>query len=127
MSHVNQEIPREQWREYLGRISSRDHDQWVRVESISADMGDQPLADRLPLVDISLEAAGSDAGAVQITVGREEREFTHRILEPERIVAELDGDSGALECLEITEHGAGKTLVFFERETAVEDLPIRSW
>ncbi|CAM4436212.1 DUF5335 family protein [Corallococcus exiguus] len=124
MAHINQEIPREQWESYLAGISRQDATQWVRVESIDAETGDQPLADRLPLVDISLERKGSDAGAVQIIVGREDGRITHRILEPDHLYAELDGESGALECLEIGERG-GKTLVFFERATEADEASAR--
>ena len=122
MTHINQEIPREQWADYLARISKQEHDEWVRVESISSDMGDQPLSDSLPLIDIMLETKGSNAGAVQIIVGRENEEITHRILEPERLVAELNGNGGSLECLEICERGDGKTLIFFERTSVFDDM-----
>ncbi|MDC0707158.1 DUF5335 family protein [Stigmatella sp. ncwal1] len=113
MAHSNQEIPRDQWASYLVGISQQDQIPWVRVESIDPDTGDQPLADRLPLKEISLETKGSDSGAVQIIVGREGEELTHRILNPEHIFAELDEASGVLECLEIGEK-SGKTLIFFE-------------
>ncbi|EPX63567.1 hypothetical protein D187_005974 [Cystobacter fuscus DSM 2262] len=122
MTHINQEIPREQWADYLARISKQEHDEWVRVESISPEMGDQPLSERLPLVDIMLETKGSEAGAVQIIVGRENESITHRILEPERLVAELNGNGGVLECLEICERGNGKTLIFFERTSVFDDM-----
>lgn len=124
MAHINQEIPREEWASYLAGISRKGATQWVRVESIDAETGDQPLADRLPLVDISLETKGSDSGAVQIIVGREGEEVTHRILEPDHLYAELDGETKALECLEIGEKG-GKTLVFFERPTEAEQVSAR--
>ncbi|WP_225409875.1 DUF5335 family protein [Stigmatella hybrida] len=113
MAHSNQEIPRDQWASYLVGISQQEPSPWVHMESIDTDTGDQPLAGRLPLKEISLETKGSDSGAVQIIVGREGAEITHRILHPERISAELDEASGALECLEIGEKG-GKTLIFFE-------------
>ncbi|MFY0574828.1 DUF5335 family protein [Cystobacter fuscus] len=122
MTHINQEIPREQWADYLARISKQERDESVRVESISSDMGDQPLSESLPLIDIMLETKGSDAGAVQIIVGRENEEITHRILEPERLVAELNETGGLLECLEICERGSGKTLIFFERTSVFDDM-----
>ncbi|GMU05118.1 DUF5335 family protein [Corallococcus caeni] len=124
MAHINQEIPREQWASYLAGITKKDATQWVRVESIDAESGDQPLADRLPLVDITLETKGSDSGAVQIIVGREDGRITHRILEPDLLIAEVDSQSGALECLEIGERG-GKTLIFFERPTEAEEVSAR--
>ena len=121
-THINQEIPREQWEDYLAHLSKQEHDEWVRVESISPEMGDQPLSARLPLIDITLETKGSAAGTVQIIVGRENDEITHRILEPERLVAELNGSGGVLECLEICERGNGKTLIFFERASVFDDM-----
>ncbi|RKH65841.1 DUF5335 family protein [Corallococcus aberystwythensis] len=124
MAHITETIPREQWASYLAGISKQDATQWVRVESIDADSGDQPLADRLPLVEISLETKGSDSGAVQIIVGRENERITHRILEPDHLAAELDGDSRVLECLEIGERG-GKTLIFFERLGEAEGVSAR--
>ncbi|NOK17688.1 DUF5335 family protein [Corallococcus carmarthensis] len=124
MAHITDQIPREQWKSYLAGITKQDVTQWVRVESIDADSGDQPLADRLPLVDITLETKGSDSGAVQIIVGRDDERITHRILEPDHLYAERDGQTGALECLEIGERG-GKTLIFFERPSEGEEVSAR--
>ncbi|OJH39718.1 DUF5335 family protein [Cystobacter ferrugineus] len=121
-THINQEIPRERWAEYLAQLSKQEHDECVRVESINPEMGDQPLSEPLPLIHIALETKGSGAGTVEIIVGRENAEITHRILEPERLVAELNGSGGTLECLEICERGNGKTLIFFERASAFDDM-----
>ncbi|CAM4032939.1 hypothetical protein G4177_01855 [Corallococcus sp. ZKHCc1 1396] len=137
MAHTSKEIPRDQWASYLADISRRVRNERVRVESIvraqpstrtqrvtleslSEQTGDQDIARSLPLVEISLELKGSDTGAVQIIVGHDDDAITHRVLEPERISAEVDSDSGALECLEIIERGSGKLLVFFERELDVD-------
>jgi hypothetical protein len=124
MGHANTKIPREEWASRLAEISQQDGLQWVRVESIDRDTGDQPLAGRLPLKEISLETKGSDQGAVQIIVGRDGEEITHRILEPISLFAEIDEDTGRLECLEIGEKG-GKTLVFFEPLTEAEQVSAR--
>ena len=113
MAHTNKEISRNDWASYFAGIVRKGHTQWVRVESVAPETGDQPVADVLPLVDISLETKGMDAGAVQIILGREGEEITHRILKPSRVFAELDAVSGDLECLEIGEE-EGKTLIFFE-------------
>ena len=130
MAHTNQEIPRQQWASYLAGITERIRHQRVRVESVtleslSLETGDQDIARSLPLVEISLEEKGSDTGAVQIIAGHGDDEITHRVLEPERISAELDSDSGALECLEIAERGSGKLLVFFERAPDADAPAVR--
>ncbi|RKG85915.1 DUF5335 family protein [Corallococcus terminator] len=131
MAHLSKEIPRDQWASYLADISRRVRNERVRVESItmeslSLDTGDQDIARSLPLVEISLEQKGSDSGAVQIIAGHDDDVITHRVLEPERISAELDADSGALECLEIAERGSGKLLIFFERALDVDGPSIRA-
>lgn len=113
MAHTHKEISQHEWARYFAGIVRKDRTLWVRVESVTSETGDQALADRLPLVDISFETKGADSGAVQIILGREGDEITHRILNPSRVFAELDEMSGDLECLEIGEED-GKTLIFFE-------------
>ena len=124
MAHTHKEIPQHEWARYFAGIARKDRTLWVRVESITSDTGDQSLADRLPLVDISFETKGADSGAVQIILGRDGDEITHRILQPSRVFVELDETSGDLECLEIGEE-AGKTLVFFEPlHDALQSAPL---
>ncbi|MFP2924472.1 DUF5335 family protein [Pyxidicoccus sp. 3LG] len=111
--HHTREIPREGWADYLALLSSLERDHWVRIETENPDIGDQPVASRLPLVEIGLEEKGSDMGAVEIIVGRPGDELTHRILKPDHIYAD-ESESGELECLDIEDAEHGKTLIFFE-------------
>jgi hypothetical protein len=113
--HHTREIPREGWGDYLSRVAASEREHFVRIEAGSPDIGEQPLASRLPLMDIALEKKGSDMGAIEVTVGRPGEEITHRILTPDHIYAD-EGDDGALECLDIEDQDHVKTLIFFEPE-----------
>jgi hypothetical protein len=119
--HHTREIPREGWADYLALLSSLERDHWVRIELAGPDFGDQPLASRLPLVEIALEEKGSDRGTVEIIVGRPGDEITHRITAPDHIYAD-ESESGELECLDIEGSDHIKTLIFFEQSNARDDL-----
>ena len=119
--HHTREIPREVWSDYLTLLSSITRNQWVRIEAISTDIGEQPLAQRLPLIDITFVEKGSDQGAIEVTVGRPGEEITHRIFRPGHLYAD-ESESGELECLDIEDEEHTKTLIFFEPIQAIEEL-----
>ncbi|MCE9669031.1 DUF5335 domain-containing protein [Myxococcus stipitatus] len=112
------EIPREGWADYLALLTNMEKDHPVRIEVEGSDLGDQPLAQNLPLIEISLEEKGSDKGVVEIIAGRDDDEITHRILKPARIYAD-ESESGELECLDIeSAEDNTKTLIFFGEQLA---------
>lgn len=119
--HHTREIPREVWSDYLTLLSSMNRSQWVRIEAASNDIGEQPLAQRLPLIDISFVEKGSGRDAIEITVGRPGEEITHRIFHPERIYAD-ESESGELECLDIEDAERTKTIIFFEPMQAIDTV-----
>ncbi|WP_375770200.1 DUF5335 domain-containing protein [Archangium gephyra] len=118
--HHTREIPREGWADYLLLLSTIERDQQVRIQAEGPALGDQTVAWNLPLVDISVEEKGSDAGAIEVTVGRPGEEFTHRIPRPEHVWAE-ESDSGELECLDIEDADHVKTLIYFESRELLEE------
>ena len=108
------EIPRERWQEYLDALSNRSKQTPVRIRVESQELGDQQLAGRMPLVGISCEEKGSDANAIEVTLGGPEKDFpniTHYIQGPERVFVE-EGTNGQVRCLDI-ESAKVKTLIFF--------------
>lgn len=116
--HHTREIPRDSWFDYLSRVASSEREHLVRIEAASPEVGDQPVAERLPLLDIELDKKGSDAGAIAltVTVGRPGEEFTHRILKPDHIYAD-EGENGELECIDIEDRDHMKTLIYFEPQS----------
>ena len=119
--HHTREIPREVWSDYLTLLSGITRSQWVRIEAGSTDIGEQPLAQRLPLIDIDFVEKGSGRDAIEVTVGRPGEEITHRIFHPDHIYAD-ESESGELECLDIEDAERTKTLIFFEPVQAMDEL-----
>src|SRR5512140_1993792 len=119
--HHTREIPREVWSDYLTLLSSITRSQWVRIEADGEGIGEQPLAQRLPLLDIAFAEKGSAQGAIEVTVGRPGEEITHRIFKPDHIYAD-ESESGELECLDIEDAERTKTLIFFEPAQAIDEL-----
>jgi len=118
--HHTREIPREGWADYLLLLSTIERDQQVRIQAEGPQLGDQTVAWSLPLVEISVEEKGSDAGAIEVTVGRPGEELTHRIARPEHVRAG-ESDSGELECLDIEDADHVKTLIYFESRELLEE------
>jgi hypothetical protein len=119
--HHTREIPREVWADYFTLLSGIARSQCVRIEADSTDIGEQQLAQRLPLIDISFVEKGSSRDAIEVTVGRPGEEITHRIFHPDRIYAD-ESESGELECLDIEDSEHTKTIIFFEPTGAVDEL-----
>ena len=121
--HHMREIPRDVWADYLTLLSSIERDHWVRLESQGSELGGQTMAARLPLVDITVEEKGSALGAIEVTVGRPGEEITHRILQPEHVLAE-ESESGEIECIGIEDSDHVRTYIYFEpMELFEEALP----
>lgn len=108
------EIPRREWQKYLDDLSRRERDHGVRIELDEKDQGSQIVAGKMPLLGISCETKGSQAGALDISVTRSngQDEFTHRLEGTRRIYAE-EADDGHIQCLDI-ENDSGRTLIYFD-------------
>ncbi|HEX5753411.1 MAG TPA: DUF5335 family protein [Archangium sp.] len=119
MQHTR-EIPREGWADYLLLLSTIERDQQVRIHAEGPEPGDHTVAWNLPLVEISVEEKGSDAGAIEVTVGPPGEELTHRILRPVHVWAE-ESDSGELACLDIEDEDHVKTFIHFESHELREE------
>lgn len=107
------EIPREEWKPYFESLNRHEHPHRVRLEVESSSLGEQPLAESVPLRFIDLEPRGSAAGAIEVTVGREGEAFTHLVEDTRRVYVEED-DQGEPECIDLESDEQGKTLIFFE-------------
>ena len=118
--HHTREVPREVWSDYLTLLSSITRAQCVRIEAGSLALGEQTLAQRLPLRRHRVRGEGQRPGAIEVTVGRPGEEITHRILHPGHVYAD-EGESGELECLYVQDAERTKTLIFFEPSEAYRE------
>ncbi|MNR92048.1 hypothetical protein D3C72_230680 [compost metagenome] len=121
---ATREIPREDWERYLGVLSRQKADQPVRVRVEDTEVGDQVLADCMPMVGISLEKKGSDADAIELTLAYAggESNLTHEIACPEKLYVKEDA-AGEPQVLDIEDRAQVKTLIFFD---AWSELPAPS-
>lgn len=118
---ATREIPRDDWDRYLDTLSRLKADRPVRVRVEDAEIGDQTLADCLPMVGISLEKKGSDADAIELTLADPggDRNVTHEITHPAKLFVK-ENAAGEPEVLDIEAPGQVKTLIFFD---AWNELP----
>lgn len=107
------EIPKERWNDYLSALSNRECRHPVSIKIEGRDVGDQTLADHLPLVGISCEVKGSMHDAIEITVGNHDQPVTHYVASPAKVYVE-EAANGAVQCLDIEDSAQIKTLIFFD-------------
>ena len=107
------EIPKTSWGHYLEALGNHKAYQTVRVRLESDELGTQPLATESPLVGISVELKGSQADAIEITLGSLGKgDFTHLIQHPAHLYVEED-DTGEVQVINIEDSMRVKTLIFF--------------
>jgi hypothetical protein len=109
-------IEQRQWKTFLDDFTKRNQFRATRLEVIG-DVGAQEEAKSLPLVGVSYEPKGSDAGDVVIILGGEtaedQRHLEHLVPQVERI-APLIGETGE-EGVGFEGSDGGKTLLVFEK------------
>jgi hypothetical protein len=120
---VTIEFPRERWGKDLEAFSERNGGRLVRLEvDIPPGDGEPVLAEHQPLLGIDFDAKGSEAPAIEITVGATSgaspRNLTHVVNDPTRIWVEEEPD-GLGVALSIASREEGGTRVLFEREAAL--------
>lgn len=118
---TTEEFPTERWQSRLEGLTreARERPMSIRVEG--PNVGDQVLAEFLPLVAISLESKGTEKGAVEIIAEHPNGgHLTHLINNPEHIYLARYNDRQVL-CLDIEDRRGVKTLVFLRQSSADVD------
>ena len=108
-----QEIPREQWKNFLDRFS-RQHEGWLAtLEVLGPDIGAQEEAHDLPLEGITATSTDDESRSIAINLGNvPEDHVTHAITKPIRVWLEQTSE-GAAAALEIESADEIKTLLRF--------------
>jgi Family of unknown function (DUF5335) len=110
-------IEQNQWKSFLDDFTKRNQFRATRLE-IVGEIGAQEEGDHLPLVGVSFEPKGSDAGSVIIVLGgettKDPRHLEHLISKVERI-APIIGQTGLEDGLGFEDREGSKTLLIFEQ------------
>ncbi len=110
-------IEQKQWKTFLDDFTKRNQFRATRLE-IVGEIGDQEEEKYLPLVGVSFEPKGSDAGSVVVILGgetaKEQRHVEHLITKVQRI-APLIGQTALEDGLGFEDQDGGKTLLIFEK------------
>lgn len=114
-----QQIPRDQWINYLSAFSASNQTRPVNIDLESNELGPQRLVEDRPLLAIEADVRADES---QITLiagdaeGDEPAALTHQIPEPSAVWVKAD-DQGQVEALDI-ENPDGRTIVEFARRAA---------
>jgi hypothetical protein len=110
-------IEQDKWKTFLEEFTKRNQFRATRLEVIG-EIGAQEQETALPLVGVSFEPKGSDAGSVIVTLGGEtatdDRHLEHLITKVQRI-APIVGQSSPEEGLGFEDEEGAKTILVFEQ------------
>lgn len=113
-------IKKEQWTDFLNDFTRRNQFRATRLEIAGEEDGVEEEAEFLPLVGISVDSKGTDAGSIFVALGgetaKEERHLQHQIMQVERITP-ITGQHGIEDGLAFEDGTGKKTLLRFD------DLP----
>jgi Family of unknown function (DUF5335) len=112
-------IERNRWKSFLDDFTKRNQFRATRLEVVGDEVGAQPEEEFLPLVGVSLESKGTEAGSVVVILGGEtarDQRHVERLIEDVRRIAPLIGETSGLEEGVGFEDGEGaKTLLVLEQ------------
>ena len=69
------EIPREQWNNLFLMLTRELAGEPVRLEVVGKELGDQPMAEQVPLREVVLDKRGRGGREIDVMVGRDEDPF----------------------------------------------------
>ena len=110
---TTQEIPRDDWSQFLDKFS-RQHEGWLTtLEVFATDLGAQVEVRERPFEGITLASSVNGPEAIAISLGKSpEDHLTHTIAKPKRVWLEQTS-AGANVALEIESQDETKTLLRF--------------
>ncbi len=112
------EIPRARWATFLHLLERRAAGRPVRVEVVGRGLGDQEMANRLPLRGLELETKGSERGDVTVLAGTDDDPHDHRIDDATRLYV-ANNELAETEWVSIEERAGGRKLIHFEHLPAL--------
>lgn len=105
------EIPKETWGTYLSSLSSTERQCPIRIERDDEELGQEVVTEGMPLYGLSMDEKGSDAGFIEVTLGKDDPVMSHRIEGASHLwVEERDGK---IESMDIEDDEHRKTIISF--------------
>jgi len=112
-------IDQNRWQSFLDDFSKRNQFRATRLEVVGDEVGAQAEEDFLPLIGVSFESKGSEAGSVVVILGGEsakDQRQVERLIENVQKITPLVGETNGLEEGLGFEDGDGaKTLLILEQ------------
>jgi hypothetical protein len=116
-------IERDQWESFLEEFGQRNHSRATRLEVVG-EVGAQEEERYLPLIGLSLEPKGTEAGSVEIILGgetaRDPRHVEHLVENVQR-VAPFIGPDGLEEGVSFEDAEGAKTILLFEKLSQIPE------
>jgi hypothetical protein len=108
-------IEQDRWQNFLDDFSKRNQLRATRLEVVDTEAGAGEEEEFLPLVGVTLEKKGSDAGSVVVILGdRNDRHVEHRIENVQRIAPLVGEDTGLEAGLGFEDGNGSRTLLLLE-------------
>lgn len=112
-------IEKHRWKSFLDDFTKRNQFRATRLEVIGEDVGAQPEEEFLPLVGVSLELKGAEAGSVVVILGgetsKDKRHVERHIENVQRITPLTNETSGLEEGVAFEDADGEKTLLILEQ------------
>ena len=113
-----QEIGRGEWAAFAEDFSRQHAGETATLEAVGTDVGDQYAAENLPFVGMTLEAKGSDTGALVLMLGTEGTDHMERLIAaPQSLEVHLTPEGETV--LEITASDEPTLLLHLQPLTAL--------
>jgi hypothetical protein len=104
------------WKEFLDDFSKRNQLRATRLEIVDSEVGAQEEEEFLPLVGVSFEPKGTEAGSVVVILGGEsQRHVEHRIENVQRIAPLVGENTGVEAGLGFEDADGARTLLLLEQ------------
>ncbi|HJT66793.1 MAG TPA: DUF5335 family protein [Pyrinomonadaceae bacterium] len=108
-------IEQDRWQSFLDDFSKRNQLRATRLEVVDSEAGAGEEEEFLPLVGVSFEKKGSDAGSIVVILGdKNDRHVEHRIENVQRIAPLVGEDTGLEAGLGFEDEDGSRTLLLLE-------------
>jgi hypothetical protein len=117
-------IEQDRWKSFLDDFTKRNQFRATHLE-VLGDVGAQEEEDFLPLVGVSYEPKGTEAGSVTIILGgetaKDQRHVEHLVEHVQRMAPLIDETTGLEEGVGFEDQDGGKALLTFEQLTEIPE------